>query len=183
MPQYVALLRGINVGGNRLIKMEDLKQMFIDMKFKNVSTYIQSGNVFFDAKETEAEKLRLKTEKALAKALGYDVDIYIRSIDEMEAIVTYDAFKKMKANTEAKLYVAFLSDTPTKEQVKALEATSNETETFHVHKTELYLASNRKPGDVFNIDTPVKKQLGLKATIRNWNTTQKLYQLMSAKTN
>jgi uncharacterized protein (DUF1697 family) len=178
MQRFVALLRGINVGGNRLIKMKDLKQMFIDMKFANVRTYIQSGNVVFDAKETDAVKLKSKIEKALAKALGYDVDIYLRSLEEMQAIIKYDAFKKMKAKPESKIYVAFLSDTPTKEQVKALEATSSETETFHVHKTELYLVSKRKPGDVFNIDTPVKKQLGMKNTARNWNTTQKLLALM-----
>jgi uncharacterized protein (DUF1697 family) len=158
--------------------MADLKEMFETMKFQNVSTYIQSGNVLFDTKERDAEKLRLKIEKGLAKALGYDVDIYIRSMDEMQDIVKYDAFKKMKAKPESKVYVSFLSDTPTKEQVKALEATSSETETFHVHKNELYLVSNRKPGDVFNIDTPVKKQLGMKNTSRNWNTTQKLLALM-----
>lgn len=179
MIRYVALLRGINVGGNRLIKMADLKEMFEAMKFKNVSTYIQSGNVLFDAKETDTDALRKKIEKALEKDLGYSVDIYLRSKEEMAAIVEYDAFKKMKAGEDAKVYVAFLSDTPTKAQIKAVEEASNETETFHVHKTELYLVSNRKPGDVFNIDTPVKKLLGMKNTARNWNTTQKLYALMT----
>lgn len=179
MAGFVALLRGINVGGNRLIKMTDLKRMFEDMKLQNVSTYIQSGNVLFDAKETDTDKLRDKIEKALLKALGYQVDVYVRSREQMEAIVKYDAFKKMKAGADAKVYVAFLSGTPAKEQIKELESMSNETETYHVHKTELYLVSNRKPGDVFNIDTPVKKQLGMKNSTRNWNTTQKLAALMA----
>lgn len=179
MARYLALLRGINVGGNRIIKMADLKQMFEDMKFKNVSTYIQSGNVLFDTKEQEPRALQKKIEKALEQALGYSVDIYIRSKEEMKAIVEYDAFKKMNAGEDAKIYVAFLSDLPSEAQVKALEETNNDMDMFHVHKTEMYLVSNRKPGDVFNIDTPVKKILGLKNTSRNWNTTQKLYTLMT----
>lgn len=183
MPHYVALLRGINVGGNRLIKMEDLKQMFVAMKFKQVSTYIQSGNVFFDAKETEAGPLREKIENALLKDLGYSVDIYLRTADEIETIIKYDAFKRMKAEEEAKLNVSFLSAAPGKAEIKAFEALSTEIDTLHIHKSELYTMSYRGRGDNLDIDKLLKKQLGLKATTRNWNTTQKLYQLMSAKTN
>lgn len=181
MAQYLALLRGINVGGNRLIKMEDLKQIFTDLKFKNVSTYIQSGNVLFDAKEPDLEGLRLKIEKGLLKALGYQVDIYLRSISNMESIIKYDAFKKMNAGEEAKVYVAFLSGTPTREQKKSVEALSNDIDSFHIEENQLYVVSNRGRGDILNTDVLIKKQLAMKSTVRNWNTTQKLYKLMSSE--
>lgn len=179
MAQFVALLRGINVGGNRLIKMEDLKQMFTNMKFKNISTYIQSGNILFDAKETDGDAIRDKIEKGLLKALGYSVDIYVRSADEMQAIVEYDAFKRMKAGEEAKLNVSFLSGTPEKAAIKEFEKLSTETDTLHIHKTELFVVSYRGWGDNLNTDVLLKKHLSLKATTRNWNTTQKIYALMT----
>ena len=87
MTRYVALLRGINVGGKNLIKMPALKAAFEDDGFDNVSTYIQSGNVLFDAPEADSAKLTKRIEKMLAEAFDYIPTVVVRSRRQMRAIV------------------------------------------------------------------------------------------------
>ena len=84
--KYVAFLRAVNVGGRRLVKMQDLKKAFESLPVKNVETFIASGNVIFDASVKDPAALERKTEKCLRAALGYDVGTYIRSIDEVAGI-------------------------------------------------------------------------------------------------
>jgi uncharacterized protein (DUF1697 family) len=177
MPRYIAFLRAINVGGTKLIKMEELKQMFVSAKLNNVVTYIASGNVLFDSNEADEEKLKTKIEKHLQKSLGYEVDIFIRSIADIEAIMKSDPFKKRKPTDDARMYISFLSGMPTKEQQKQFAALSNEVDAFFIKNRELYTLSYKSKGESILSDALIKKQLKLKATTRNWNTVQKVVSL------
>ena len=103
--KYVAFLRGINVSGQKIIKMENLREMFSSFGFKNVTTYIQSGNVLFETAKTNAQTLTKKIESGLQKALGYDVTVLVRTVDEMVEIVKRNPFKNIKADEEKLLYV------------------------------------------------------------------------------
>src|SRR5215217_2307904 len=87
MAQYVALLRGINVGGNNLIKMTELRRCFEDQGFGNVATYIQSGNVLFEAARERPASLSARIEEALLQRFGYQARIVLRSHGQMRAIV------------------------------------------------------------------------------------------------
>src|SRR3972149_562241 len=105
MTTYITFLRGINVGGKNIIKMEELSRIFESFGFKNVTTYIQSGNVSFETSKANAKTLTSKIEKGLRKALGYEVAVFVRSKGEMRALVKFDPFKHIKASDKAKTYV------------------------------------------------------------------------------
>jgi uncharacterized protein (DUF1697 family) len=85
MPRYVALLRAINVGG-RTVKMEVLKPIFAELQYHNIETYLASGNVLFDSNAKAAMLLRTRIEAALHKALGFDVETFLRNGEEMRAV-------------------------------------------------------------------------------------------------
>src|SRR5690349_4856769 len=106
--RYVAFLRGINVSGQKIIKMEELREHFKQPGFSNIATYIQSGNVLFDTKETDAETLRAKIEKNLAKKLGYSVTVIIRSQAELEEITKTCPFSDTELTGKAKIYITML---------------------------------------------------------------------------
>src|SRR5690606_20883705 len=85
--RYIALLRGINVGGNNIIKMADLKTCFENMNFKDVVTYIQSGNVLFSTDEKDQDKLTAKIEKALSERFNYGSRIVLITSNQLKKIV------------------------------------------------------------------------------------------------
>lgn len=179
MPKYVALLRAINVSGSRLIKMEALREIFAALKLKNVSTYIQSGNVFFDSPETDAAKLRQKIEKHLLKSLGFEVETILRTDEEIAAVIKYDAFKKMKAGEGASTYVDFLSEEPNKEKKDLITALSNEVDQYLFKGKELYIVVYKDKGKSNATNAMIERKLKLFATMRNWNTVNKLHTLLS----
>ena len=174
MKRYVAFLRGINVSGQKLIKMETLKEMFNVPGFKNVVTYIQSGNVIFDAKDTDTDVLRKKVEKLLHKALGYEVVTIVRSVDQIREAIAANPF--LNLNEDQKLYVHFLSEVPDAALFPLLDKVKAENEDFKVVNTELYLVSiaygNTKLSNAF-----IEKKLGVASTARNWNTVNKITEL------
>src|SRR2546427_12004340 len=100
MTSYVAFLRAINVAGQKLIKMKDLARIFAAAGCKNVQTYIQSGNVIFDSKSTNAAALSKKIERTLQQALGYEGTIILRTLAEVEALVRHNPYKKIKTVDE-----------------------------------------------------------------------------------
>src|SRR5271167_1111568 len=93
MPKYVAFLKAINVGGH-VVKMDELRELFSDLKFSNVETFIASGNVIFETKSAADQKLEQKIEKHLEAALGYAVGTFVRSIEEIRAVSEYQPFSK-----------------------------------------------------------------------------------------
>ena len=103
--RYAAFLRGINVGGHAQVKMEDLRKIFESLGFKNVKTYINSGNVLFDA-EGNSKNLIKKIENKISKFFGYKISIFLISIKEIERVIKSNPFKKIKKDEIA--YVTFL---------------------------------------------------------------------------
>ena len=108
MIRYIALLRGINVSGQKIIKMEALKNIFESLKLKNVKTYIQSGNVIFDASEKNSVLLNERIEKHLNKSLGYKVSVMLRTVTELGEIIKLNPYKKIDIDKDIHLYVSFL---------------------------------------------------------------------------
>ena len=101
MARHIAFLRGINVGGHRLIKMDELARIFTAAGLKNVRTYIQSGNVIFDTASVNAAALQKKIEKTLRNVLGYEVPVMIRRLADIKEIVRRNPFKKIAPGAEA----------------------------------------------------------------------------------
>jgi len=172
MTRYVALLRGINVGGHKLVKMEALDRIFSSLKFKDVKTLIASGNVLFAG---PAGEWTGKIEKALEKSLGFEVPVILRTLAEIEALLRMDPFKKHPAGPDVKNYVAFLSGAP-KKGVPVPKAPKGESwEILGVKGREVYVTTRRK-ADGHNgfPNNFIEKGLGVTATTRNWNTVLKI---------
>src|SRR2546423_7971161 len=132
MPQYVAFLRGINLG-NRRPKMEQLKTLFEEMKFSEVATFIASGNILFESKTKGDLKLAKMIEAHLAQGLGYDVDTFVRTRGEVAAVTAFRPFSKAEMERPTNtLHVGFLREAPTPELASALLACKTDVDEFCV---------------------------------------------------
>lgn len=173
MKRYVAFLRGINVSGQKLIKMELLKAMFEAMGFKNVVTYIQSGNVVFDVKATDTDNLRSKIEKHLLKELGYDVVTIVRSVEDIGTIIGQNPFPVMPLGDTRKLHITMLAADADMEKEPLLKAVLLEDEEMHIIGNTLYMITHSYGNSKLS-NTFIEKKLGLSATTRNWATMNKV---------
>jgi uncharacterized protein (DUF1697 family) len=177
----IALLRGINVGGHKIIPMTKLKLIFESAGFKNVVTFIQSGNVLFDSTTKNTETLRSKVEKMLVDALGYEVPTIIRSVDEMKKIVAQNPFADEHAEKKTKCYVMFLEKKSSRGEQQSVLGTQVKGMSFRFGACELYclldvkFSGNNSPFSYAKIE----KILNQKGTVRNWATTTKLIELAS----
>jgi uncharacterized protein (DUF1697 family) len=175
MIRYVAFLRAINVGGQRLIKMDELARIFTAAGLKNVRTYIQSGNVIFDTASANAAGLQKKIEKTLRKILGYEVPVMIRRLTDIEAIVRRNPFQKITPGADVGLFVVFLSDEPRHNpELPWISAVEN-IEVLDVKEGAAFTVSRRKKNGTFGFPNKlVEKELGVLGTTRNWSTVNKI---------
>ena len=173
MEKHIAFLRAINVGG-RNVKMDRLREIFTSMGFANVETFIASGNVIFESKSKDVDKLAKKIENGLSEALGFEVATFIRSDSELAGIANYKPFPKSQMDSATALNVAFLSeplDTKSKKLVMALNSDIDE---FHIHEREIYWLCLKKQSDSKFSNAVLEKTLGVKSTIRGLNTVRKM---------
>ncbi|HEX2787386.1 MAG TPA: DUF1697 domain-containing protein [Ignavibacteria bacterium] len=188
MTSYTAFLRGINVGGHKLIKMEELNRIFVSLGFKNIKTFIQSGNVLFDAPgkssaaalEKPDKKIEAKIEAGLKKALGYEVRTTVRTVDELKKLIELDPFKKFSklSPKEAKMYVSFLYDEPEHKPKLPYKSPEKDFEIIGMNKLssrEVFIIaypSVKKGGDYMTYLSKEFKKI--QNTTRNWNTILKM---------
>ena len=171
--RFVAFLRAVNVGG-RVVKMDELKQLFDLPGLKNISTYIQSGNVLFESRTTDADALTKKIENKLQMSLGYEVTVFLKTFDELKKIITQNPYDV----GDMDLYISMLSAHPSKEHINALEAMAAEAEQLAIIHTEAYILCPKKTyGKSKLSNVNVEKKLKVKATTRNWTTMNKILEL------
>ena len=176
MITYIAFLRGINVSGHKIIKMADLAKMFTDIKFKNVKTYIASGNVLFDSNEKDISKLEAKIEKEILKTFGFDVVVFIRTREELEEIVKLNPFAKIKIE-KPKFYVLFMKDKFTKLKLPFVSE-KYAVEVIAVLDNNFFcVARPDVVGSGGGANLFIEKEHKIPATTRNWNTILKILQL------
>ncbi len=181
MTQYVALLRGINVGGNNIIKMADLKASLVEAGFDDVATYIQSGNVLFSSPETDVAKIDARFMAAMGKSFGYKAPVMFRSHAQMKSIV-HDAPRDFGTRPDEYRYdVLFVRDPLT-----ATEALSNITLREGVDAAAkgddvLYFWRTLRNITRSHINKIVGTPMYQNITIRNWNTTSKLLTMMDER--
>jgi uncharacterized protein (DUF1697 family) len=180
MQQYVALLRGINVGGKNLIKMTNLKACFEALGFKNVSTYIQSGNVLFSTTGSDRANLTSRVEDTLSRTFNYSSRVVVRSHKQMREIVAH-APKGFGSNPATFRYdVIFL-----KEPLDANEAMKSVTTKEGVDQAfagngVLYFSRLISKASQSHLTRVISMPVYQSMTIRNWNTTTKLLKMMEA---
>lgn len=178
MPTYIALLRGINVGGHHKLPMADLRAAFEAFGATEVATYIQSGNVVFASDASEAE-LAAALAEMLTERFGFTVPIVLRNAAEFSAAA--EDHPHAHLNVEDKLlHVAFLADAPSAETIAAFDLDRYAPDQLLVHGREAYIAYPDGSGrSKLTLDV-VERALGTQATARNWRTVQKLVELAGA---
>ena len=178
MKKFIALLRGINVSGQKTIKMSNLKLLFEKLGFQNVETYIQSGNVIFSSKEKSVKILESKISSGIKSKYGFDVQVLIIKPDEIEYVLKNNPFIKKKKATE-KLYVTFLEDKPNSENIKKLETRGFSPEEYIIDGKFIYLFYPNGAGKAKLNNNLLESKLKLPATTRNWNTIKTLSELVN----
>jgi len=176
MIRYVALLRGINVGGHKLVRMDALRRIFEAAGFAQVETYIQSGNVIFDSAERDARALEQVIEARLREALGFEVAVLLRTLREVEALARRDPFGRGETEDGAKVYVTFLREKPGRELRHALTSQSGEEVDVRVENREVFVLIRRggaAADAVFSNNLLGKKSAG-PTTTRNLTTIVKI---------
>lgn len=180
MKIFVSVLRGINVSGQKKILMQDLKTLYESLQFKEVQTYIQSGNVVFKSNEKINDlKIAKKIEEAILKKYNFHVPVIVRSADEMKKIASSNPFLKEKNIDEKKLHVTFLSETPSEENVKSIENIHFAPDRFITSGKEIHLHIPESYGETKLSNQFFEKKLKVTATTRNWNTVIKLMEMSS----
>lgn len=176
MTSYVALLRGINVGGNKKVPMADLKKVLETMGYKNVKTLLASGNVLFDSSEKKPATLRKDIEAALEKKFGFTVPTIIRTKDEIEKLIKTDPFAGIKVTPETRLYITFRGEPIKKHSIKIpYKDPEFEYQITKVTDGEVcsYLTVSGDRGSVDAMGI-LEKEFSKNVTTRNWNTVLKL---------
>ncbi|WP_276351869.1 DUF1697 domain-containing protein [Cohnella caldifontis] len=181
MTVYIALLRGINVGGNRKVPMPALKSMFESLGFQGVLTYINSGNVIFESDSDDGgEALEERIEREIEKVFGFPVDVMIRTAAELRGAIDANPFAAEGSPEELHLHVGFMKKAGlAADKLAKLDARVNENEGYRLSNREVFAAFRAGLRDSKLAEQLGK--LGVPLTLRNWNTTTKLAELAEAK--
>jgi len=170
---YIALLRGINVGGHN-VKMELLRGLFGELGFDHVRSYIQTGNVFFESSEKDKRILRTAIERHLRTALGYEVATCVRTVEDVEQLLTRDPFTGIPVTPDIRLAVTFLAEPVTATLPMPYLTPDGAFELIGMTSTELFVVwhlQNGRPGASYNL---FEKRFAVPATTRFWHTTAKI---------
>jgi uncharacterized protein (DUF1697 family) len=176
--KYAALLRGINVGGNNIIKMDALRKIFEEMGFSDVKTYIQTGNVVFEDTEKDKSKLREKIEEKVFKEIKGKINSAILTFSEMAEIILKKPEDFGEKDEEYKYDVIFLIEPlQAKDAVKEFNPRDG-VDKIYAGKNVLYHSILKKERTKSHITKIIESKIYSQISIRNWNTTKKLYELM-----
>lgn len=177
MPKYIALLRGINVSGTKKILMKDLKLLFAKLGFKEVVTYIQSGNVVFTTKAAPSNSLEEMISSAIQKGYGYDVPVIVRTRDQIGTILDNNPYQDQELLSANKVGFILFKQPPKKELLDALEQESFENEELTIIANCGYLVYHKGAGRAKLNNNLIERKLKIDATGRNHRTMMKLLDL------
>ena len=174
MNTAISMVRGINVGGQKKVPMDELKGCYESMGFENVRTYIQSGNVVFDCTDTDTQGLAERLESEIREAFGFDVAVIVRTNGEMMKVIRAFPFT---SEEEDFAHVTFLSRAPASFPMGDLEKACGEGEKCVPSGREVYLFCPNGYGRTRLSNSLFEKKLKVGATTRNWRTVCALYAL------
>lgn len=177
MPTYVAMLRGINLGLHKRVKMEALRKSFESLGLKNVQTYIQSGNVIFKAGKISTAALSKKIERQIERSFGFSALTILRTREELEKTIKSNPFLKQPGAIPEKLHVVFLSEAPEAEVLKQLEGLTKAPDESCCVGQEIYLHLPNGFAQSSLIHNPLERKLLTRATTRNWRSVNNIYQM------
>jgi uncharacterized protein (DUF1697 family) len=180
MKKYISILRGINVSGSKMVKMEALRKMYEDLKFKNVKTYIQSGNVLFEDKPTDPKTLEKRISKKIQEEFEFDVPVLVKEKSELETVLKNNPFVNKRKQDITKLHVTFLSEEPNKALIEKIKEKTYDRDEYIITGTTIYLFCPDGYGRTKLNNNFFENKLKVSATTRNWKTVNELVSMANA---
>jgi uncharacterized protein (DUF1697 family) len=174
--RYAALLRGINVGGNKKVPMSDLRQLLSDLGYADASTYLQSGNAVFSSPGEEPPALASTITRGIEERFGLAVTVVIRTGAELSAVLQRSPVPDGPENP-SRFFVAFLAAEPAPDRVAGIVAEPLGQDRIWVSGTEAFLWCPNGAAETVLTNSFIEKRLGVAATSRNWNTVNRLVAL------
>ncbi len=177
MERYIAFLRGINVSGQKIIRMESLRSVLTEADLTDVKTYIQSGNVVFSSDSNDVGPLILKIENEIEKAFGFHAEVILRRFTDVETLVNSTFFDLIQASAGKKHYITFLKDEYAGELALPVFSKNKDVEIISQDKMDFFSISNIYKGNYGFPNAFIEKLTGIPATTRNPNTLVKILKL------
>jgi uncharacterized protein (DUF1697 family) len=175
MNTYICILRGINVSGQKIVKMDELKNLFQKLGFNAVQTYIQSGNVVFQSEQSNQKELEVLIANRVMEVFGFDVPVLVKSNKELQSIFEHNPFLKNGVTDITKLHVTFLSAIPDAALVKQLAEFDFGTDDYVIDNSAIYIhCPENGYGKTKLSNQFLESKLKLSATTRNWKTITQL---------
>ena len=177
MPIYISLLRGINVGGHKRIKMDRLRVSLEAMGLEQVKTYIQSGNVVFNTGKLSPAALSKRIEERILSDFGHSVSVITRTVDEIGGTIANSPFVKQRGIDPEKLHVTFLSEIPAPVALKKLADLTIPPDQSRCLGKEIYLYLPNGVSESSLMKSPLDRALSVVTTTRNWKTVNAIHQM------
>ena len=177
MQTYIALLRGINVSGQKKIKMADLKVSLKALNFRDVITYIQSGNIVFKSDTNSIPDLEKRIHNLILKDFGFEVPVLVKTPEELVQAFNNNPYEKDTSKDPKKFYVVFLKDKPLEENIAKLKTYDYNPEEYFLKDKIIYYYAANGAGNAKMSNNFFENKLKVQATSRNWRTTHKLVEL------
>jgi uncharacterized protein (DUF1697 family) len=174
MSTYIALLRGINVSGQKLIKMAELREYLAELNYTNIKTYIQSGNIVFDTDNNSCETLETEIHNKIKEKYGFEVPTLVKSPDEFNEAVKRNPFAE---EDPKRVYITFLSHTPELTKVESLKEVDYSPEKYVIDSKVVYFYSPDGYGKAKMNNNFFENKLKVDATTRNWKTVNVLIEM------
>ena len=178
MNTYIALLRGINVSGQKIIKMDQLRKILAQLGFVDVATYIQSGNVLFRSDVENTKVLEEQIQEMIRIHFGLHVPVRITTQDDLESIIAQNPFATKTTPNSTQPYIAFLSENPREENRIKLQDVDFVDDECLIQDKMVYLWYAASAGKTKLTNAVIENKLQVIATSRNWKTVQKLLALI-----
>lgn len=167
---YIALLRGINVGGHKRVAMADLRQLFTELGFADARSLLQSGNIVFGSRARKGAELERLLEKAAKERLALEADFLIRTAAELDAAIARNPLPNEAERDPARFLVTFFRDAPGARAIESLQAAITGPEIFRADGRHAYVVYPEGVGRSKLTHALIEKKLGTRGTARNWNT-------------
>ena len=180
MPTYIALLRGINVSGQKKIKMADLRTHLSELGYGNLQTYIQSGNIVFSSAEEDAAVLEGQIHEKIKEKYGFEVPVLVLQPEDFTAVLDRNPMQEERHDRK-RLYVTFLASEPVPEKKAKLSELDYSPEEYVLDGKVIYFFSPTGYGRAKMNNNFFEQKLKVKATTRNWNTVNKLLAMSQVK--
>jgi uncharacterized protein (DUF1697 family) len=177
MTVIISMLRGVNLGPSRRVKMEALRSLYESLRLRDVRTYLQSGNVIFRTEERDIALLTKRLQKAIEKTFGFQCDVILRTTSELREVIARNPFANRRGIEPSKLLVTFLASDPGEEARKQVRKIKTNPDELWIDGREMYTYFPNGMARPKVSWAAIEKILKTSGTGRNWNSVTKLLEM------